>query len=171
MTTHDTLPTVPAAPVTAAPAAPAADAPATPPAAAPAPAGSGADRPLLVLIAGPYRSGTGDDPALMAANLARLESAAWPVFERGHVPMIGEWVALPVLRGAGAVRPGGEADVTAPLADAVMYPTAERLLAHCDAVLRLPGDSRGADQDVALARERGLPVWTSVEEIPARAPR
>lgn len=126
------------------------------------------DRPLLVLIAGPYRSGTGDDPDLMAANLARLEAAAWPVFERGHVPMIGEWVALPVLRSAGAVRPDGAADVTAPLADAVMYPTAERLLAHCDAVLRLPGESRGADHDVALARERGLPVWTDVSEIPHR---
>ncbi len=127
------------------------------------------DRPLLVLIAGPYRSGTGDDPALMARNLARLEAAAWPVFERGHVPMIGEWVALPVLRSAGAVLPDGEADVTAPLADAVMYPTAERLLAHCDGVLRLPGESRGADQDVAIARERGLPVWTAVEQLPRRA--
>ncbi len=134
----------------------------------PAPAAE-PDRPLLVLIAGPYRSGTGDDPTLMAANLARLEAAAWPVFERGHVPVIGEWVALPVLRSAGAVRPDGEADVTAPLADAVMYPTAERLLAHCDAVLRLPGDSRGADQDVAIARDRGLPVWTDVSEIPRRA--
>jgi hypothetical protein len=47
-----------------------------------------------------------------------------------------------------------------------MYPTAERLLAHCDAVLRLPGDSTGADQDVAIARERGLPVYSDVSEIP-----
>ena len=47
-----------------------------------------------------------------------------------------------------------------------MYPTAERLLQHCDGVLRLPGDSNGADQDVAIARERGIPVWHSVEELP-----
>jgi len=46
--------------------------------------------PMLILIAGPYRSGTGDDPLLMAQNLARLEAAAWPVFRSGHVPMIGE---------------------------------------------------------------------------------
>ena len=59
-------------------------------------------QPLLVLIAGPYRSGTGGDPALMAANLARLEQAAWPLFRAGHLPVIGEWVALPVLRSAGA---------------------------------------------------------------------
>lgn len=32
-----------------------------------------------------------------------------------------------------------------------------RLLDHCDAVLRLPGESTGADQDVALAQQRGLP--------------
>lgn len=116
--------------------------------------------PLLILIAGPYRSGTGDDPTLIAANLERLEEASWPIFRAGHIPMIGEWVALPVLRNAGA---RGLVD---PLVESVMYPTAERLLAHCDAVLRLPGASTGADQDVAIARERGLPVYTRLEDIP-----
>ena len=117
------------------------------------------NRPLLILIAGPYRSGTGDDPDLMASNLARLERAAWPVFEAGHVPMVGEWVALPVLRSAGSA-------VTEPLAEQVLYPTAQRLLAHADAVLRLPGPSIGADHDVAIARERGLPVWFRIEDVP-----
>ncbi|WP_062516400.1 hypothetical protein [Demequina gelatinilytica] len=119
--------------------------------------------PKLILIAGPYASGTGGDPALMARNLARLEEAAWPLFEAGHVPMIGEWVALPVLRSAGASGPDH------PLAAEVMYPTAARLIAHCDAVLRLPGESRGADQDVALARERGIPVYFSLDEVPGCA--
>lgn len=87
-------------------------------------------KPLLILIAGPYRSGTNGDPALIARNLARLEEASGPIFRLGHVPMIGEWVALPVLR---TLEPGdsGEGDV--------MYETARRLLLHCDAVLRLPG--------------------------------
>jgi hypothetical protein len=115
---------------------------------------------MLILIAGPYRSGTGDDPVLMARNLARLEQAAWPIFRSGHVPVIGEWVALPVLQAAGA---DGVSD---PLAERVLYPTAERLLQHCDAVLRLPGESRGADQDVAIARERGIPVYRRLAEIP-----
>lgn len=119
--------------------------------------------PLLILIAGPYASGTNGDPELMARNLKRLEEAAWPIFQAGHVPMIGEWVALPVLASAGASGPGD------PLADEVMYPTAERLLQHCDAVLRLPGDSRGADQDVAIAQRRGIPVYHSLEEIPVRS--
>ncbi|HTW12080.1 MAG TPA: hypothetical protein VME01_05005 [Solirubrobacteraceae bacterium] len=116
--------------------------------------------PQLILIAGPYRSGTGDDPALMAQNLARLEEAAWPIFRAGHIPMIGEWVALPVLSSAGASGP------LDPLAEEVMYPTAERLLQHCDAVLRLPGDSKGADQDVAIARRCGIPVYHRLEDIP-----
>jgi len=117
---------------------------------------------LLILIAGPYRSGTADDPDKMAANLARLEQAAWPVFAAGHVPMIGEWVALPVLRSAGAT-------VFDPLAAQVMYPTAQRLLEHCDAVLRLPGESTGADQDVVIAQRRGLPVYYRAEDIPPRS--
>ena len=117
-------------------------------------------KPQLILIAGPYRSGTNDDPELMAQNLARLEAAAWPIFRAGHVPMIGEWVALPVLRSAGA---DGIKD---PLAEQVMYPTAARLLEHCDAVLRLPGASKGADQDVAIAHRRGIPVHHRLDEIP-----
>jgi hypothetical protein len=117
-------------------------------------------KPQLILIAGPYRSGTGDDPDLMAENLRRLEEPAWQIFQAGHIPMIGEWVALPVLQSAGAAGP------LDPLAEQVMYPTAERLLAHCDAVLRLPGESNGADQDVVIARQRGLPVYHRIEEIP-----
>ena len=117
--------------------------------------------PMLILIAGPYRSGTGDDPTLLARNLARLEEAAWPIFAAGHVPMIGEWVALPVLRSAGADG------VTDPLAADVLYPTAQRLLQHCDAVLRLPGESTGADQDVAIATARGIPVYDHLDDIPA----
>jgi hypothetical protein len=125
----------------------------------------GMSKPLLILIAGPYASGTGGRPDLMAQNLKRLEEAAWPIFQAGHLPMIGEWVALPVLASAGA---GGPTD---PLAAEVMYPTAERLLQHCDAVLRLPGESRGADQDVAIARERGIPVYSSLSEIPGAPAR
>lgn len=115
---------------------------------------------MLILIAGPYRSGTGDDPAKMAANLRRLEQASWPLFKAGHVPMIGEWVALPVWQSAGGKTLGDE------LYDQIFYPTAERLLAICDAVLRLPGESNGADNDVRIATERGLPVYYRLEDVP-----
>ncbi len=49
----------------------------------------------LILIAGPYRSGTDGEPQRIAANLQRLEQAALEVYQRGHVPVIGEWLALP----------------------------------------------------------------------------
>lgn len=120
-------------------------------------------KPMLVLIAGPYRSGTGDDPQKMAANLERLESVAVPLFRAGHIPMIGEWVALPLGKQAGSNGPGD------PLYDEFAYPVAERLLQHCDAVLRLSGASKGADQDVELARKRGLPVYFDLSEVPGMA--
>lgn len=113
--------------------------------------------PLLILIAGPYRSGTGGDPDAIARNLERLEAAAAPIYALGHVPMIGEWVALPILRGIDTASGDGD----------VMYETARRLLQHCDAVLRLPGESSGADTDVVIARERGIPVYADLSEIPA----
>ncbi len=115
-------------------------------------------KPLLILIAGPYRSGTNGDPDLIAQNLARLEDASGPIFRLGHVPMIGEWVALPILRTLDEAD-AGDGDV--------MYETAHRLLQHCDAVLRLPGESAGADKDVEIAQQRGLPVYRSLDEIPA----
>ncbi len=118
-------------------------------------------KPLLILIAGPYRSGTNGDPDLIARNLARLEEVSGPIFRLGHVPMIGEWVALPILRTLEAAdADAGDGDV--------MYETAHRLLQHCDAVLRLPGESSGADKDVEIAQQRGLPVYRSLEEIPRR---
>jgi hypothetical protein len=120
-------------------------------------------KPMMILIAGPYRSGTGDDPEKMAANLKRLEEASWPIFAKGHVPMIGEWVALPVWQSAGG-RSVGDA-----LYDRILHPTAGRLLAHCDAVLRLPGESKGAEDDVRIARERGIPVYFEIAEIPDHA--
>lgn len=50
----------------------------------------------------------------------------------------------------------------------VTYPTAHQLLEHCDAVLRLPGDSAAADQDVAVARRRRRPVYYRFDDIPSR---
>lgn len=115
---------------------------------------------MLILIAGPYRSGTGDDPQKMAENLRRLEEVSWPLFQAGHVPMIGEWVALPVWHAAGGSKIGDA------LYDQIFHPTAGRLIERCDAILRLTGASTGADNDVRLANERGIPVYYSLDEVP-----
>jgi hypothetical protein len=119
---------------------------------------------VLILIAGPYRSGAGDDPQKMAANLKRLEAPSYALFKAGHIPMIGEWVALPVWRAAGGAKVGDA------LYEEIFHPVAHRLLDLCEGVLRLPGESKGADNDVALANKRGIPVWFDLRDVPGVLP-
>jgi hypothetical protein len=115
---------------------------------------------LLVLISGPYMTGTEGDEAKIAANLARMESMALPVFERGHLAVVAEWLSWPVIKQA-----GGSDHASTQFAQ-YQYPAAHRLLSVCDAVLRIPGESRGADIECDLAREWGKPVYTSINELP-----
>lgn len=115
---------------------------------------------MLILIAGPYRSGTNDDPEKMAANVRHMESFALPIFRLGHVPLLGEWLALPLLHLAASKQVGDEAFTE------IFHPIAERLLTKCDGVLRVGGDSQGADQMVEIAREKGLKIYTKLEQIP-----
>jgi len=117
-------------------------------------------KPLLISIAGPYRSGTGNNPKLIEKNLERLESYSLPIYKKGHIPLIGEWVALPIVRQAGSKSLGDA------VSEQFLYPVADRLLERCDAVLRIEGESKGADEDVRIAGERGLPVYFRVEDIP-----
>ena len=117
-------------------------------------------RPQLILIAGPYRSGTNGNTALIAGNLHRLEEAALQVYRLGHMPMIGEWVALPLAAAAGFKAVGD------PISETFLYPVANRLIRQCHAVYRIDGASQGADADVRLAEELGLPVYRSAGEIP-----
>jgi hypothetical protein len=118
---------------------------------------------LMILVAGPYRSGTGDDPVKMAANVRAMEAYALPLFRAGHVPVIGEWLALPLVALAGSKRIGDE-----PFEE-VFHPIAERLLEHCDAVLRVGGSSQGADLMVRVAEERGLQVFRQLSDVPGCA--
>ena len=119
----------------------------------------------MILIAGPYRSGTGDDPVKMAANLERLEQIALQVYSRGHLPVIGEWLAVPLARQAGSKQVGDQAW------DSYGYPTADRLLEFCTGVLKVEGESRGAEGDMEVARSRGLKVYLSIEDIPPGTPK
>jgi hypothetical protein len=111
-------------------------------------------------VAGPYRSGTGDDPDKMAANVRAMETCALPLFRAGHIPVVGEWFALPLVALAGSRRVGDEAF------EEIFHPIAERLLGRCDAVLRMGGPSQGADLMVRVAEERGLTVFRSLSEVP-----
>lgn len=118
---------------------------------------------LLILVAGPYRSGTGDDPALIARNVDAMTAASLSLFRAGHLPVMGEWFALPLLEHAGSQRIGDA------VFDEIFHPVARRLLARCDACLRIGGPSAGADEMVALTRAQGKPVYTALADVPAAA--
>jgi hypothetical protein len=118
---------------------------------------------MLILIAGPYRSGTNDDPGLIRKNVEAMESYALPIFRAGHIPILGEWLALPMAASAGASNIGDEAF------NEIFHPIAVRLLEKCNAVLRIGGPSAGADEMVRVARNLGLTLYNSLEEIPGVA--
>ena len=117
--------------------------------------------PLMILVAGPYRGGTGDDPDLVAANHRAIQRACLELFRAGHLAVNGEDLALPLAELAGSARVGDAGF------DEVFHPMGRRLVARVDAVLRLPGASAGSDEMVALARARGAVVYTSVDDVPA----
>jgi hypothetical protein len=96
----------------------------------------------------------------MAANVRVMERYALSLFRAGHVPIVGEWLALPLVALAGSRRVGDEAF------NEIFHPIAERLLERCDAVLRVGGPSEGADLMVRVAQERGLAVFRSLDEVP-----
>jgi hypothetical protein len=108
---------------------------------------------LMVLVAGPYRSGTDGEPAKLQANVDAMNRAALEVFERGHLPVTGEALALPLI------------DLGADF-DATFHPIARRLVKRCDAVLRIGGASAGADEMVQLGRDHGKQIFTDIDELP-----
>ena len=115
----------------------------------------------MILVAGPYRSGTNDNPALIAKNVQAMTETSLRLFRAGHLPVMGEWFALPLVEYAGS-RGIGDA-----VFNEIFHPIARRLVAKCDACLRIGGPSAGADEMVALARQNGKAVYFSIEEIPS----
>src|SRR5260370_17505702 len=80
------------------------------------------NRPLLILVAGPYRSNTGDDPEKIAKNLHQMNEASLQLFRLGHVPVTGEALALPLIALAGSKRHGDEGF------NEIFHPIARRLI-------------------------------------------
>jgi nudix-type nucleoside diphosphatase (YffH/AdpP family) len=118
-----------------------------------------APRGMMILVAGPYRSGTGGDPVQIERNVAAMEACVMPLYRLGHLPVLGEWLALPTARLAGSQREGDA------VYDEVFHPHAQRLLARCDAVLRMGGTSAGADLMVSTAQALGKRVYRALDEI------
>ena len=80
---------------------------------------------LFILVAGPYRSNTGDDPAKIEQNLRTMAQAALKVFRLSRM-----------------------------------------LAQRVDAVLRVGGASKGADEMADIARRTGKYVFENISEIP-----
>jgi len=120
--------------------------------------------PLMILVAGPYRSGTNDDPVRIAANVQAMTDMALRLFRAGHLPVLGEWFALPL------IEHGGSKQIGDAVFDEIFHPISRRLVDKCDACLRIGGPSKGADEMVALAKSFGKQVFFSYEEIPAAMP-
>lgn len=116
--------------------------------------------PLMILVAGPYRSGTNDDRLLIAGNVRAMTDMALRLFRAGHLPVLGEWFALPLVELAGSKQIGDAAF------DEIFHPVSRRLVAKCDACLRIGGPSKGADEMVALARSFHKQVYFRYEDIP-----
>jgi hypothetical protein len=114
---------------------------------------------LMVLIAGPYRSGTNDDPQLIAANVKAMTDMALEVYRLGHLPVLGEWFALPLIEAAGSKAMGDE------IFNEIFHPVAIQLIDHCDAVLRIGGLSSGADLMVERGKEKGKAIFYSKSDI------
>ncbi len=107
------------------------------------------------MVGGPYGTGA-KTAAERAANLARMNEAALAVWRKGHLPIVGVNLALPIVAAAGGDA-AGEA--------AIMMPLSLALAERCDAFLRIGGASVGADQEMARFVAAGKPVFRSVEEI------
>lgn len=115
---------------------------------------------MLILISGPYMTGTDGVEAKIRANLARMEAMALPLYQRGHLAVVAEWLSWPVIVQAGGTDHGS------PEFAEYQYPAAHRLLAKCDAVFRIPGESRGADLECEVARTLGMPVYVDIDDVP-----
>lgn len=102
---------------------------------------------MRVYIAGPY---TGGDPVL---NTRRAVEAAEAVIATGHTPFVPHLTHLWHLISPHAVEFWYDYDL--------------EWLAVCDCIMRLPGESPGADAEVKEGRARGLAIYT-LEEFLAR---
>ncbi len=111
---------------------------------------------MWIMVGGPYGTGA-MSAAERAANLARMNEAAPAVWRKGHVPIIGVNLALPIVAAAGADSE-------------IMMPLSLALAERCDAFLRIGGASVGADQEMARFVAAGKRVFRSVEEITTETP-
>jgi len=90
-----------------------------------------------------------------------MTEASLRLFRLGHLPVMGEWFALPLIEHAGSTGIGDA------VFNEIFHPISRRLVAKCDGCLRIGGASAGADEMVSLAKSYGKQVYTAIDDIPA----
>lgn len=108
-------------------------------------------RPTRVYIAAPYSRGIPDE------IMARVIDAAERLVNYDYVPFIPHTMTF-----LWAVRHQHQVQF--------WYDFDLQWLSTCDALLRLPGESRGADAEVVYAERLGIEVFGSIEELVANLP-
>jgi len=105
---------------------------------------------IRVYVAGPYSKG---DPVI---NVRTAIDAANRLLELGYAPYIPHLTMFWHLVYAQPYEKWLELDF--------------EWIKQCDILLRLPGESSGADREVVVALENGLDVYYSIEDIIAHSP-
>jgi len=99
----------------------------------------------LVYIASPYTLGN------LEGNVQRQIDTASSLMDQGFIafaPLLNHYIHV---HHPHSYEQWAEADM--------------EMLRRCDIVLRLPGESKGADAEVCEARHRGIPVYYSLFEL------
>ncbi len=103
---------------------------------------------MRIYIAGPYSQGE------TAINVRNAILAADKVLELGHIPFVPHlthfWHYI-------SPKPWN-----------VWLKIDQDWLKVCDALLRLPGPSKGADLEIDLAKSLGIPIYESLDELPCK---
>src|SRR3990167_7748285 len=105
---------------------------------------------IRVYIAAPISLGDPDD------NVRRATAVGLELLTAGFAPLIPQLthlIAPDDVRGTANYERWLESDLS--------------FITVCDAVLRLPGESLGADRETRWAESLGIPVFTSIEALKA----
>ena len=108
------------------------------------------------MIAGPYTASSMDKDK-WKQNHIELNKGAYDVYLKGHIPVIGVNLALSIIETIGFDK-----------FEELMMPISLAIADRCDAVLRIGDASTGADQEVDIFKEKGLPIYYSMDEVPER---
>ena len=102
---------------------------------------------MIIYVSAPFSIGD------QFVNVRNACLAGDEIFKRGHIPLVPHLTAF-----WHAITPRSwEEWLRIDMA----------LLGRCDALLRLPGVSKGADAEEAEARRLQLPIFYDVEDIPS----